>query len=165
MGVLEVPVDPAAALTGQICGEFPCRQHDLPIISIDPIAINVDIAERVVRTDLLELAEGLAQRAMIPDADVVDRRLILLHLRHVELFFGGVKSHIDLVQTIGRSGQRDIVAQKRCLQFELVWLDDQPLKTPRDHLQGSEQNDQIATNSKYGETRRVCRSDPDQYTN
>ena len=59
----------------------------------------------------------------------------------------------------------DVVAQERCLQFKLVWLDDQSLKTPRDHLQGSEQNDQIATNSEHGETRRVRRSDPDQYTN
>jgi hypothetical protein len=73
MGVLEVPIDPGCDLPRQIGGEFPRREHDLPIISIDPIAINVDIAECVVRTDLLELAEGLAQRAMIPDADVVDR--------------------------------------------------------------------------------------------
>src|SRR5262245_6694937 len=164
MRVLEVPVDPATALAGQIRGELPCRQHDLTILAIDPIAINIDLAERVVRSDLLELAEGLAQRAMIPDADVVNCRLILAHLRHVELRFGGVESHIDLIQTVGRSGQHDIVAQKRCLQFELVWLDDQPLKTPRDHLQGSEQNDQIATNSEYGETRRVRHSYPDQYT-
>ena len=43
-----------------------CRRSDhprdsrtpSPIISIDPIAIDVDIAERIVRTDLLELAEG-----------------------------------------------------------------------------------------------------------
>ena len=39
-----------------------------------------------------------------------------------------MKSHFDLVQTIGRSGQRDIVSQERCLQFEFVWLDDQALK-------------------------------------
>ena len=59
MGVLEVPVDPAAALAGQLYGQFARCQHDLPIISVDPIAINVDVAEGVVTTNLLELAEGL----------------------------------------------------------------------------------------------------------
>ena len=43
----------------------------------------------------LYLAVGVAQRPMVPDADVVDCRLILLYLRRVELPFGGVKSHID----------------------------------------------------------------------
>src|SRR6476646_4649854 len=157
-----MPVDPATALAGQLYGQFARCQHDLPIISVDPIAINADVAERVVRTNLLELAEGLTQRAMVPDADVVDRRLVLVDLHRFDLRFSGVKSHIDLVQTISHSGQRDIVAQKWRLQFELVWLDDQPLKSPRDYLQGSEQNDQIKTNSKYGETRHVCRCDPDQ---
>src|ERR1041384_8295109 len=100
---------------------------------------------------------------MVPDADVVNGRLILSHLRRIELRIGGVKSHIDLVQTKSCTGQRDVVPQKRCLQFELVWLDDQSLKNSRDHDQGSEQNDEIAANSQYGDTRRVCRSDPDQY--
>ena len=60
MGVLEVPIDPAAALAGQApYGQFARCQHDLPIVSIDPIAINVDVAEGVVTTNLLELAEGL----------------------------------------------------------------------------------------------------------
>src|SRR5215510_11182235 len=102
---------------------------------------------------------------MIPDADVVDRRLVLLQLRDVELCLGGVKSHIDVVQTVRRPCQRDIMAQKRRLQRKLVWLDDQPLKTDRDDLQGSQKNDQIGTNSKYGEARRVCRRNPNQHTN
>src|SRR5262245_58128166 len=69
MGVLEVPVDPAAALARQIRGKLAGRQHHLAIDAVDPIAIDVNIAERVVRADLLELTKGLAQRAMIPDAD------------------------------------------------------------------------------------------------
>src|SRR5262249_40864213 len=101
---------------------------------------------------------------MVPDADVVNRRLIVPYLRHVELRFGCVKSHIDLVQTIGHASQGDVELQERGLQFEFVWFDDQILKTPRDYFQGSEQNDQIATNTQYGEMRRVARSDPDQYT-
>src|SRR5882724_2791896 len=101
MGVLETQVDPAAALTREICGKFAARQDDLAICAVDPIAIDVDIAERVVRADLLELAKGLAQWAMVPDADVVNRRLILPYPRHIELRIDGVNSHIDLVQTKG----------------------------------------------------------------
>src|SRR5262249_57701875 len=123
--------------------------------SLDPTMRDVHSTECVVRTDLLEVAEGLAQRAMIPDADVVDRRLILPQLRNVEFFFGGVKSHIDLIQTVGRPGQRDILEQERCLQFEFVWFDDQFLKTPRNHLQGGYYNEQIATSPHHADTRPV----------
>src|SRR5262245_24122978 len=101
MSILEVAVDPAVAR--YVDGKFTSRQHDLSIVPVNPITINVDIAERVVGADLLELAKGLAQWPMVPDPDVANRRLVLLYLRRVERALGRVRSHVDPVQTICRS--------------------------------------------------------------
>ena len=123
MGILKMPVDPAIADTRRVGGDFPRRQHDLPILSVDPVAINIDIAERIVRADLLELPEGLAQGSMVPDADVVDRGLIL-RMRQGERFSVAMKSYFDPIQADRRTGESDVVSQERCFQFELVWLDE-----------------------------------------
>ena len=68
----EVLVDPGAvrqALGVQLAG----REHHLPQLAIDRVAIVVDRLEVVVRAQLLDLAERFEQRLMIPQPHVLDR--------------------------------------------------------------------------------------------
>jgi hypothetical protein len=58
--------------------ELPRAEHDLPLISANRVAVDVDIQEVVVATQDLVLAKGDEERAVVPQAQVVDGGGVLL---------------------------------------------------------------------------------------
>ena len=72
-----VDPDPARqVLRGKLSG----RQGHLPILPIDGIAINIDVRKLVVRPDLLELAIRGEQGSGVPQADILDGRVVPLQI-------------------------------------------------------------------------------------
>jgi hypothetical protein len=57
------------------------REHDLPVLAVDQVPVDVDRREVVVGADFLDLAEGVEQRLSIPEPDVADGRRVLLDVR------------------------------------------------------------------------------------
>src|SRR5437867_12102897 len=98
---------------------------------------------------------------MVPDADVADRGLILTQRRRGVFRFTGMKSHVDLIQAVGKTCECDIVSQERSLQFELVRLDEKALNTPRNNLKRSQQNDRIADDAEQRGARGAGHGSPD----
>ena len=73
----QVLVDEAPARQEAV-GELTGRQHDLAVLTVDGVAIDVDVEELVVGADLLKLAIGHEQRPIVPEPDVLDREAIAL---------------------------------------------------------------------------------------
>ena len=57
------------------------REHDLSVLSVHLIAVDVDIAEGVILPDLLQLRVRLEEHIAVPQADVVDRGAIRIQPR------------------------------------------------------------------------------------
>ena len=119
-------VDPRAA--GQRRGvELAGRQHHLAHATVDVVAVVVHRDEVVVRPDDLQLAEGLQQRLMIPEPDVVDGLPIALDIRAGEF---GVATQLTIVDAVERErlarGQ-DVVLDVGSLADLLVGRDDEAL--------------------------------------
>ena len=77
MGEEYTPVDPGLGIGGQQRGlELAGRQHHLLIGTIEHVAIDIHIMERVVGPNLLHLAVGIDQRLPVPQTNVVDGRCI-----------------------------------------------------------------------------------------
>src|SRR6516162_11081884 len=67
VGVDELLVDPvAAALRKLLDVQFARGEHDLTHGAVDFIAIDVDVGEVVVRTDFLNLPQGVLKCAPVP---------------------------------------------------------------------------------------------------
>jgi len=82
---------------------------------------------------LLELPECLAQRAIVPDADVPDGRLVALQLPWIETSFDGMKSHANLVQTVSRSACVMLYPRKGVSNWSSLGSTVKALKTPWNH--------------------------------
>ena len=102
MGVDEVPVDPGIGLGRQLIDhQFPGRQHDLPVLVSDEISVHVHVVEIVVEPDGLDLLVGLQQGALVPDADVLDRGIVLFQVLSVQGVPDLEIDLLDFVQIIG----------------------------------------------------------------
>ena len=123
-------VDPVAV--GQAVGvQLARRQHDLPVLPVDPVAVVVDRHEVVVGPDLLDLREGLQQRLVVPEPDVAER----LGVR-VDVGAGQrrVARHLALLDAVEREGLArggDVVLDVRRLARLLVRRDDEALHQRR----------------------------------
>ncbi len=71
-------VDPVPAALGQPLDVQLARgEHHLPDLAIHLVAIDVDVGEVVVGADFLDLPERVLQRAPVPQANVLQRVLIV----------------------------------------------------------------------------------------
>jgi hypothetical protein len=74
----QLVIDPvAAALRKLVDVEFACGKHHFACVAVDLIAIDVDVREIVVGADFLDLAERVFERFHIPQADVLQRWLVV----------------------------------------------------------------------------------------
>ena len=90
-------VDPIAV--GRALGvQLARRQHDLPILAVDEVAIVVHGHEVVVRPNLLNLRESLEQRLVIPEPDVAEGGPVCLDVRARQLRVAGELARLDIIE-------------------------------------------------------------------
>jgi hypothetical protein len=78
VGVDELVVDPVAAAFGQLVDvELAGGEHDFAHGAVDVVAVDVDVGEVVVGADFLDLAQGVLQGVPVPEADVLERGLVV----------------------------------------------------------------------------------------
>ena len=75
VGEGEALVDPGSVRQA-LGGQLPRREHDLAELSVDHVAVVVDARELVIGPDLLNLGEGVEERAVVPEPDVVEGRSV-----------------------------------------------------------------------------------------
>ena len=110
MGIDEVSVDPGIGLGRQLVDhQLPGGQHDLAILVVEEIPIDVDIVKIVIQPYGLNLPVGLKQRALVPDPDVLDRYVMLLEILGAELVVHFKIDYFDFIQVVGLAGIIDIV--------------------------------------------------------
>ena len=80
VGERQLLVDPGAARQAARV-QLARRQHDLPVLAVDDVAIVVDPGEVVVGADLLDLPEGIEQRLVVPERHVLDRGGVAFEVR------------------------------------------------------------------------------------
>ena len=78
MGIDQFFVDPVAAAYRQLFDvELANGQHLLAEFAVEYIAIDIDVGEVVIGSDLLHLTQGVLQRSPVPEADVLKRWLVV----------------------------------------------------------------------------------------
>ena len=126
----EVLVDPRAVR--QALGIQLARgEHHLPELAVDRVAIVVDRLEVVIGAQLLDLAEGLEQRLVIPQAHVLDGVGVAIDVVARQLGVAGevARAHGRQVERLPRGG--DVVRHVRRLGRLLVGRDDEALNRGR----------------------------------
>ncbi len=136
MGVDELLVDPVAAADGELVDvELALGEHDLAGGAVDAVAVDVDVGEVVVGADLLDLAEGVLERVPVPEADVLERGLVVLGVGGVDGGFGGELVLREAVEAVGGARGFDVVRDVRLFADELVGLDDEGGDVPADEAE------------------------------
>ena len=138
VGVLQPAVDPGDALAGQIAGQLAGREQHLPLAIAHPVPVDVDVLERIVGADLLQLPEGLLERLPIPKTNVVDRVPVRLDRSHVEGGTGLVSAHLDRSQAEGLPCELDVAPEIGLLERQLVRQHNEALHRDRQHDQDQE---------------------------
>jgi len=100
-----VDPDPARQI---LRGELPRGQGHLPVLPVDAVPIDIDIRELVIRPDLLELAVGGEQGPGVPQADILEGRLVLAQVLKGQRLFGRELPLLDVVQAVGEAGVADV---------------------------------------------------------
>ncbi len=100
--------------------ELAHRQHHLPVLAVDLIAVVVDRDEIVVGADLLDLPERLEQRLVVPEAHVVERAAVGLDVLARQRGFAAQLALFDAVERERVARRRDVVFHERCLAHLLV---------------------------------------------
>ncbi len=133
MGVDQLFVDPVAAAYRQFFYiELARSQHHFTGGAVDVVAINVDVGEIVVGANFLHLAQGVLQRMPVPQADVLERGLIVGRVRGVDGGFGRELALGKAVKPVGLPGHGDVVRDVGLLAHQLIGFDDEVSYVPAD---------------------------------
>ena len=104
------------------------RQHHLAQLAVDLVAVVVHRGEVVVGADLLDLAEGLEQRLVIPQPDVVEGGAVAVDVGAGQLGIAGQRPLHDAIEREGAPRRLDVVLDVRRLAYLLVRGDDEALQ-------------------------------------
>jgi hypothetical protein len=128
-----VQVLPGPGRLGQPVGvDLADRDHHLALVVPDRVAVDVDVGEVVVLGDGLEVADAGPQHLRVPQADVVDRRLVGLQGLGGEVVAGRERLGLDLLQVERFAGGVEVVLDVGPLADQLLGLDPEPLEHRRD---------------------------------
>ena len=103
--------------------ELADREHDLADVVAQLVAVRVDVEEVVVLAHGLELVERVAERAVVPQAGVQERVLVLLDRSLGQWRLAAVVADVPAVEVEREPRHRDVVADVRRLERLLVRLD------------------------------------------
>ena len=133
VGVDQLFVDPVAAAFRQLVDvELARGEHHLPHLAVDLVAIDVDVGEVVVGADFLDLPQRVLQRAPVPQADVLERRLVVRGVDRLDAGFGRERPLHDPVERVRLPRHLDVVRDVRRFAHQLVRLDDEVADVPAD---------------------------------
>ncbi len=134
VGVDQLLVDPVAAALGQLLDvQLARRQHHLAQGAVEVVAVDVDVGKVVVGADLLLLAQGVLQGVPVPQADVLQRGLIVGGVGGIDRGLGGKLTLLELVEPVCLLGELDVVGDVGGLAHQLVGLDDEVADVPAHH--------------------------------
>ena len=123
VGVLQMAVHPGLGALRKLRRQLARRQHGLAVAVGQPVAIDVHVVELVVEPDLLDLAEGSQQRAVVPEPDIADGVAVVREVTHLEARRGGIVAFRDAIDAEGHAGEGDVVLEVGPLAIELVRID------------------------------------------
>ena len=136
VGVDELLVDPVAAALGEFVDtQFTGGEHHLTRGTGNVISIDVNVWEIVVGTDFLNLTERVLECMPVPQADVLQRRLIVGGVGRVDGRLRREFALRDAVQSIGLPRQVDVVGNVGPLANQLVRLHDKVADVPGTYLE------------------------------
>ena len=124
--VHEVLVDPDAARKVGV-RELADGQHHLPGLPVELVPVVVHVDELVVGADLLELTVRVERGPVLPQADVLDGRVVLPQDGGGEVLLGRERSRLDAVEPVGAVGGGDRPLDVGPLGHDLVGGDPEPL--------------------------------------
>ena len=107
------------------------REHDLPVLAVDDVAVVVDRDEVVVRPDLLHLAEGVEQRLIVPERNVLDRRRVALEVAPRQPCISRERPLLHAIEPERVARRADVVHDVRRFPHLLVRRDDEALDDAR----------------------------------
>ena len=109
MCVHQVLVDPLLS-GGRKLGEIELTGADLELLVLarDRVAVDVDVVERVVGANRLELFVGVLERRVVPQPKVVDGDLVVLHFLQGEGLVAGEVAHSHVGEPICGAGAGDL---------------------------------------------------------
>ena len=116
-------VGPGAVVAEERHVELAGAEHELALLVVDVVAVDVDVGEGVVAPQDLLLPEGRQERPVVPQAQVVDGALLALEDLAGQLLLAGEASHVDGVEVERGSGGVEVAGQVWPLPLELVRLD------------------------------------------
>ena len=100
--------------------EFANTQHHFLWLSVDDVAIHIDVGKVVVRTNLLDLAERRLQRAPVPQTNIVEGVRVSGRIEHGIREPRFERKFLHMIQAEGLSRQSDIVPDVWRLADEFV---------------------------------------------
>jgi hypothetical protein len=131
VGVDELLVDPVAGGFRKLLDvELAGGEHHFAGDAVDFVAIDVDVGKVVVGADFLDLAERVLERVPVPQADVLQRGLVVFGIGGVDGGFGGELVLREFIEAVGGAGGGDVVGDVGFFADELVGLDDEGADVP-----------------------------------
>jgi hypothetical protein len=82
----------------QVRVQLPGAEHDLALLAVDLVAIDVDVQELVVAPQDLVLAHSRQQRPVVPQPQVFDGRGVLVEHRLVKGLLAAELAQLDRVE-------------------------------------------------------------------
>ena len=131
MGVDELLLGPGAVRAEQLDVQLPRGQHDLSLLLLDLVTVDVDVGEAVVAAEVLLLPERRQQRPVVPQPQVVDRRLVFVEDPAGELLLTGERARLDRVEVERRARRLHVIPDVGPLDGQLVRLDLEALHEAR----------------------------------
>ena len=126
----EVLVDPVA-VRQRVGVQLARRQHDLPVLAVDHVAVVVDGDEVVVGPDLLDLAERVLERLVIPERHVAQGDRVGVEVLAGQRGIARQLALLDPLEGEGVARRRDVVDDERRFTRLLVRRDHEPLQAGR----------------------------------
>ncbi len=131
MRVNQLVVDPVAAALRQFVDvQLAGGEHHFTKSAVDLVTIDVDIGKIVVGADFLYLAQGVLQSAPVPQADVLQRVLIIYRVRGLGIGVCGKLLSRHFIKVISSPRRLDIVNDVRFLANQLIRRDNEAAYVP-----------------------------------
>ena len=126
MGIGQPFVHPARRAGPLLC-QLARRQHHLAGLAVDLVAVRVDVDEVVVLAHRLEVVQGVAERAVVPQPGVAEGRFLGLDVLDAQRLVAGVAARLPVVEPEREPGHRDVVRDVLAFLCELVGRDREAL--------------------------------------